>query len=62
MLSLIFVLIVIGVGVVISIVMNTGDITWLVYYRGGIVGLFMSGVILYALNERKRVRELKKKK
>ena len=61
MLALIFIVIVTAIGVLISSTMSEGDVTWLDYYRGGIIGLFISGVVIYAMNQRRRARELKKK-
>lgn len=61
MLALIFMIIVTGAGVFISFSMSEGDVTWLDYYRGGIIGLFISGVIIYAMNQRRRAKEMQKK-
>lgn len=61
MLALIFIIIVTIIGVFISSTMSEGDVTWLDYYRGGIIGLFISGVIIYAMNQRRRAKEMKKK-
>lgn len=60
MIALLFIIVSTGLGVFYSYSMNT-DATWLDYYRGGVIGLFFSGVILYAANKRRRAREMKKK-
>lgn len=62
MLALMFIIIATGAGVFISLLMSTGDVTWLVYYRGGIIGLFLSGVVIYAMNNRRRAKEMREKK
>jgi hypothetical protein len=62
MLALIFIIIATGAGVFISLLMSTGDVSWLVYYRGGIIGLFLSGVVIYAMNNRRRAKEMREKK
>ncbi|MFC1838373.1 hypothetical protein ACFL1N_02240 [Thermodesulfobacteriota bacterium] len=61
MVALLFVLIVTGSGVFISYSMSTDGSTWMDYYRGGIIGLFLSGVILYMVNKRRRAKEMSKK-
>ncbi|MFC1494655.1 hypothetical protein ACFL6W_05185 [Thermodesulfobacteriota bacterium] len=61
MVALLFVLIVTGAGVFISYSMSTEGATWMDYYRGGIIGLFLSGVILYMVNKRRRAKEMSKK-
>ena len=61
MLALIFIILATGAGIYISISMSNGDITWLDYYRGGIIGLFLSGVVIYAMNQRRRAKEMEKK-
>ena len=62
MAALIFVILATIAGVYIGFLVSDGDATWLDYYRGGVIGLFISGVILYALNEKRRLKELRKKK
>jgi len=61
MLALIFIIIVTGAGVFISYSMSEGRVSWLDYYRGGVIGLFISGVIIYVMNQRRRAKEMKKK-
>lgn len=62
MIALIFVLITTGAGVLIGFLVSPGDVTWLDYYRGGVIGMFVSGIVLYALNKRRRTKELETKK
>jgi len=64
MLALIFIIITTGIGVYVSYSMSAESadvITWLDYYRGGIIGLFLGGVILHLINKRTRAKEMRKK-
>lgn len=56
--ALLFIIFVTGLSVFISYTLST-DATWFDYYRGGILGFFLSGVILYLLNKRRRAKEMK---
>ena len=60
MLALLFIIIVTALGVFISINLDPESNTWLEYYRGAVGGIFVSGVILYFINKRRRAKELKK--
>ena len=61
MTSLLFIIIVTGISIFISYTLNA-EPTWFDYYKGGILGFFLSGVILYALNQRRRKKELEDEK
>ena len=61
MISLLFIIIVTGVSIFINYTLNP-EPTWFDYYKGGIIGFFLSGVILYAINKRRRKKELKDEK
>jgi hypothetical protein len=59
MLSLIFILAITGISIFISCsISNT--VTWFEYYKGGVIGLFISGLILQMWNRRKRNKEIEK--
>ena len=61
MLSFVFIVLVTGICIFISY--STSDhITWFDYYKGGVIGLFISGVVLQIWNKRKRSQEMKNKK
>jgi len=59
MISLLFIIVVTGLSMMISHYINP-EPGWFEYYKGGIIGFFLSGVILYFLNEKRRKKELKK--
>ncbi len=59
MASLIFILAVTGISILISY-MISADGSWFDYYKGGIIGFFISGIILYVINSMRRAKELKK--
>ena len=61
MFSLAFIVIVTCIGVFISYSISE-DVTWFDYYRGGVIGLFISAVILQIWNNIKRKQEMKNKK
>ena len=61
MFSLAFIVIVTGLSIYISYSMSDNT-TWFDYYTGGVIGLFISGVILQVWNKRKRAQEMKNKK
>ncbi len=59
MIAFLFIIIVIGASIAITHYTHHGP-GWLDYYKAGIIGFFLSGVILHVLNERRRKKELKK--
>jgi hypothetical protein len=59
MIALLFVILVTVLSVYISYSIST-DVTWFDYYKGGILGFFFSGAVLYAINKRRRAKEMKK--
>jgi undecaprenyl pyrophosphate phosphatase UppP len=61
MFSLAFIVIVTCICVFISYSISE-DVTWFDYYRGGVIGLFISAVILQIWNNIKRKQEMKNKK
>jgi hypothetical protein len=61
MFSLAFILIVTCISIFISYSVSE-DATWFDYYKGGVIGLFISAVILQIWNKRKRNQEMKNKK
>jgi hypothetical protein len=61
MFSLLFVLTVTFLCVLISYLMSE-DVTWFDYYKGGVIGLLISGVILQIWNKRRMKQEMKNKK
>jgi hypothetical protein len=61
MFSLAFILMITGICVFISYSFSS-QITWFVYYKGIVIGLFVSGIILQAWNKRKRDQESKENK
>jgi intracellular septation protein A len=61
MFSLAFILIVTCISIFISYSVSE-DVTWFDYYKGGVIGLFISAVILQVWNKRKRNQEMKNKK
>jgi hypothetical protein len=61
MFSFAFIVILTGISIFISY--STSDkVTWFDYYKGGVIGLFISGIILQIWNKKKRDQEMKKKK
>ena len=60
MFSLTLILIITGISVFFSCSMGD-NITWFEYYRGAVIGLFISGVILQIINKQRRDQEAKKK-
>lgn len=61
MIALLFIIIVTGVSVYVSYLL-TVEPTWFDYYKGGIIGFFISGVILQILNKRRRKKEMNQEK
>jgi len=60
MLALILVTIVTVFSMYVSCSINIGDITWIDYYQGGVVGFLISGIILQISNKWKRLKEIEK--
>lgn len=58
MLPLLFVLFITGLGIVIAYRLSS-DVTWFTYYLGGIIGLFISSLILEIWTRRRRKKEQK---
>jgi O-antigen ligase len=56
MLPLLFILLITGLGMLISFYFSS-EITWFTFYIGGIAGIFVSGMVLELWNRRKRVKE-----
>jgi len=61
MFSLAFIVIVTCISVFISYSLSN-EATWFDYYKGGVIGLFISGIILQIWNRRKKKLEMKNKK
>jgi len=61
MLSFVFIVLVTGASIFISCSMSE-NVTWFEYYKGIVIGLFISGIILQFWNKRKREQEMKNKK
>jgi hypothetical protein len=59
MLSLAFILAITGISIYISCSISS-QVTWFEYYKGGVIGLFISGLLLQVWNKRKRNQEMKK--
>ena len=59
MLPLLFILIITGLSILVSSSISP-EKTWFSYYIGGMIGLFISGVLLSIWNKRKRFEETKK--
>ena len=60
MLALILVIIVTVFSMFVSCSINIGDITWVDYYHGAVVGFLISGIILQISNKWRRLKELEK--
>ncbi len=60
MLALILVIIVTVFSMYMSCSINIGDITWIDYYQGGMVGFLISGIILQVSNKWRRIKEIEK--
>ena len=60
MLALILVIIVTVFSVFVSCWINIGEITWVDYYNGGMVGFLISGIILKISNRFRKLKELEK--
>jgi hypothetical protein len=60
MIALLFIIVITGLSVLISILIGPkGPDSWFKVYIGGIVGLVISGIVLGIINKRKRAKELK---
>lgn len=59
MIASIFIIVVVGASIAITYYTNP-EPGWFDYYKGAIIGFFLSGAVLYLWNERRRKRELKK--
>jgi hypothetical protein len=59
MTALLFIIFITGLSVFISYTLSA-DATWFDFYRGGILGFFLSGVVLYLVNKSKRAKEMRK--
>lgn len=59
MMSLAFILAITGISIYISCSLSN-HVTWFEYYKGGVIGLFISGLLLQIWNKRKRNQEMKK--
>ena len=59
MIAFIFIIVVVGAGIAITYYTNP-EPQWFDYYKAAIIGFFLSGVVLYIWNERRRKKELKK--
>ena len=59
MIAFLFIIIVVGVSIAIAYYIKP-EPQWFDYYKAGIIGFFLSGVILHVLNERRRKKELNK--
>ncbi|MBN2418586.1 MAG: hypothetical protein JXL81_04325 [Deltaproteobacteria bacterium] len=60
MMALLLVLIVTVFSMYVSCSMNIGNITWLDYYQGCVVGFLISGIILQISNKWRRLKEIEK--
>jgi uncharacterized SAM-binding protein YcdF (DUF218 family) len=58
MASLIFMILVTGLSIYLSVLMGTESV-WFDVFRGAVIGLFLSGIILSFSNRIKRAKELK---
>ncbi len=60
--ALLFMVMVTGLGVLISLRFVDDETTWFEYYRGGVAGLFVSAALLHLWNTRIRKKEEKNRK
>lgn len=60
MMALILVIIVTIFSIFVSCEINVGEVTWLDYYHGGVVGFLVSGIILQISNKWRRMNEIEK--
>lgn len=61
MLAFLFIIVITGLSILISVVIGTED-SWFEVYVGGIIGLVLSGIVLSVVNKRKRAKELEAEK
>ena len=61
MLSFVFIAAVTGICIFVSCSLSS-NVTWFDYYTGGVVGLFISGIILHIWNKKRKAREMKERK
>ncbi|MBN1626815.1 MAG: hypothetical protein JW944_09850 [Deltaproteobacteria bacterium] len=61
MLDLALIVIITGIGMFVSCSLSD-NITWFDYYKGGVFGLFLGGVIIHLLNISRKKQEMKNKK
>ena len=61
MLPLLFIILITGLSVLVSTLVSP-KATWFEYYRGGIIGFFLSAVILHLWNKRRRKKEMEQEK
>ena len=59
MIALLFIIIVVGVSIAVAYYTKP-ETEWFDYYKAGIIGFFLSGVILHIWNERRRKKEMNK--
>jgi hypothetical protein len=59
MMSLAFILAITGISILVSCSISP-HVTWFEYYKGGVIGLFISGLLLQVWNKRKKNQEIKK--
>ena len=60
MLALILVILITVFSMFVSCSINIGNITWMDYYQGFVVGFLISGIILQISNKWKRLKEIEK--
>ena len=61
MIPLLFIILITGLGVLISTFISP-EVTWFDYYLGGVAGLFVSAVAFHFWNKSRRKKEEKAKK
>jgi hypothetical protein len=59
MLSLAFIFAITGISIYISCSISP-QVTWFEYYKGAVIGLFISGLVLQVWNKRKRNQDMEK--
>ena len=59
MISLIVIIVIIVISILINYIISA-ELTWIVYYKGIIIGMLISGVVLKMWNYKKLKAELKK--
>lgn len=61
MFDLALIVIITGISIFVSCSLSD-NVTWFEYYKGGVVGLLISGVIIHILNISRKKQEMKNKK